>query len=205
MNIFEYRLDFCLHVFEIVLGKYLGEKAPDREDIYQNFGMNEPGVLRHYIGRSLPEAEADFYRIHREKHLQFCPETYPGCREFLQHLKEKGLELSILTGRSETTCQISMEVLGLGGYFSAFQYGSPEKNDKTGQLLKLMREKNLKNDELFYIGDAVSDVLACHRAQVRCLAAAWAKSARVAELENINPGLVFTSVESMQCYIDKLI
>ena len=198
-------VDFCLYVFETVFAKYLGEKAPTREEIYQNFGMNEPGVLRFFIGKTMPEAEEDFYAIHRSMHKKLCPAPYPGTVELLEHLKEKGLELSILTGRSEITCQISMEVLDMGKYFTSFQYGSPEKNDKTGHLLKLLREKSLAPEELLYIGDAVSDAEASIRAGVKCLCAAWAKTARIAELEKINPGLVFTSVQDMQDYIDSLL
>ena len=58
-------VDFCLYVFDTVFARYLGEKAPSREEIYQNFGMNEPGVLRFFIGKTLPEAELYFYDIHR--------------------------------------------------------------------------------------------------------------------------------------------
>ena len=198
-------VDFCLYTFDVVFAKYLGEKAPTREEIYQNFGMNEPGVLRFFMGQTNRDAEEDFYQIHRTMHKEKCPASFPGCIELLEHLKEKGIEMSILTGRSETTCQISMEILDMGKYFSSFQYGSPEKNDKTGHLLKLLKEKNLSADEVLYIGDAVSDAEASLRANIKCLSAAWAKSARIAELEKINPGLVFTTVARMQEFIDSLI
>ena len=194
-------VDFCLFVFDTVFAKYLGEKAPTREEIYQNFGMNEPGVLSFFMGKTVPEAEEDFYAIHRNMHKKLCPAPYPGTIELLEHLREKGLELSILTGRSETTCQISMEVLDMGKYFTSFQYGSPEKNDKCGHLLKLLADTGLNNDEILYIGDAVSDVTACKAANVKCLAAAWASSARVEELEKINPGLVFRSVDDLKTYL----
>ena len=198
-------VDFCLYVFETVFACYLGEKAPAREEVYQSFGMNEPGVLRFFIGKTLPEAELYFYDIHRKMHKEMCPAPFPGCREMLEYLREKNMEISILTGRSETTCQISMEELDMGKYFSAFQYGSPEKNDKAAQLIKIMQEKNLSLDELIYIGDAVSDVEASIRANVKCLCAAWAKTARIAELEKINPGLVFTTVPAMLEHIKTLI
>ena len=94
-----------------------------------------------------------------------------------------------------------MECLNMGHYFSAFQYGSPEKNDKCGHLLKLLADTGLKSDEILYIGDAVSDVTACKAANVKCLAAAWASSARVEELEKINPGLVFRSVDDLKTYL----
>ena len=194
-------VDFCLYVFCEVLHKYMGEQAPSREDIYQNFGMNEPGVLRHYMGSFNADAEADFYRIHREKHAEMCPVAYSGCRELLDFLKSKGIRLAIVTGRSETTCNISLEFLGLGGYFEVCRYGSPEKNDKAAQFRELIAANDLQNDEFVYVGDAVSDAEACIAANVKCLSAAWAESARISELEKINPGLVFRSVADMQKYI----
>lgn len=194
-------VDFCLGVFDLVFEKHLGKNAPTREDIYQNFGMNEPGVIRHYMGDINPEAEADFYRWHRELHSEMCPETFPGIIDFLKFLKSKGVRLTILTGRSETTCKISMDFLKLNEYFESVQNGSPERNDKAAQLRKLLVEYNLKPEELAYVGDAVSDAQSCINAGVDCLSAAWAKSARVAELEKINPGKVFTTVKAMQDYL----
>ena len=196
-------VDFCLLVFDRIFARYMGDKAPSREEIYQSFGMNEPGVLRFFMGYDNPEAEADFYRIHRELHPEMCPEVYPGCRELLDFIRSRNVEQMILTGRSETTCRISMEFLQLTDYFTAFQTGSPEKNDKSGQLTQILKERGLKPDEIVYIGDAVSDAQACIKAGVKCLSAAWAKSARIAELENINPGLVFTSVADLQKYLQE--
>ena len=127
-----------------------------------------------------------------------------GCRELLDMLQARGVKLAIVTGRSETTCKISMEYLDLQKYFSVYYTGSPERNDKSAQLLKLMNDNNLQRDEIVYIGDAVSDVEACQKIDIKCLAAAWAKSARLSQLEAINPGLVFRTVEDMQEYMKKL-
>ena len=195
-------VDFCLEVFDIVFKKHMGERAPSKENVYQNFGMNEPGVLNFYMGKFSPEAEADFYRLHRELHPEWCPETYPGCIELLQYLKQRGTTVTLLTGRSETTGKISLDYLKINSFFEFVQNGSPEKNDKTGQLKKLLEKYSLAPEELAYVGDAVSDAEACIRAGVDCLSAAWAKSARIAELEKINPGKVFRTVEDMRNYLE---
>ena len=194
-------VDFCLDVFEKVFEKYLGNNAPTRESIYQNFGMNEPGVIKFYMGQMVPEADEYFYQLHKEMHADCCPETFPGTRELLESLRNNGVKLALLTGRSETTCKISMDFLKLGDFFESFQTGSPERNDKTAQLLALLERYDLKKEELAYVGDAVSDAEACIRAGVDCLSAAWAKSARIAELEKLNPGKVFRTVDTMQKYI----
>ena len=198
-------VDFCLSVFDKVFERFMGENAPTREDIYQTFGMNEPGVIRHFMQRFEPEADEYFYQLHRELHPTWCPEVYAGCRELLDMLQKQGVKLAIVTGRSETTCKISMEYLDLQKYFSVYHTGSPERNDKSAQLLKLMNDNNLQRDEIVYIGDAVSDVEACQKINIKCLAAAWAKSARVSQLEAINPGLVFQNVKDMQEYMRKMI
>ena len=196
-------VDFCLACFDKVFEKFMKENAPDQEAIYQTFGMNEPGVIRHFMGGFVPEAEEYFYKLHRELHKEWCPDVYPGCRELLDFLQEKNLLNTVLTGRSETTCRISLEVLGLEKYFVNVQNGSPEKNDKAAQMRFLLEKYNLQADEMVYVGDAVSDAEASHRAGVKCLSAAWAKTARIAELEKINQGLVFTQVADMQEYIAK--
>ena len=196
-------VDFCLDVFEKVFEKYLGNNAPTRESIYQNFGMNEPGVIKFYMGKMVPEADEYFYQLHKEMHADCCPETFPGNRELLESLRNNGVKLALLTGRSETTCKISMDFLKLGDFFESFQTGSPERNDKTAQLLALLERYDLKKEELAYVGDAVSDAEACIRAGVDCLSAAWAKSARIAELEKLNPGKVFRTVTSMQQYLSE--
>lgn len=198
-------VDFCLAVFEKVFEKYLGDKAPTRESIYQNFGMNEPGVIKFYMGKMVPEADEYFYKLHREMHADSCPETFPGTVGLLEFLQKNGVRLALLTGRSETTCKISMDFLKLGHFFESFQTGSPERNDKAAQLRALMEKYQLQAHEIAYVGDAVSDAEACIKAGVDCLSAAWAKSARIAELEKINPGKVFRTVGDMQNYLASLL
>ena len=190
-------VEFCLAVFDKVFAKYMGEKAPDREAIYANFGMNEPGVIRFFMGEKNPAAEADFYEFHRELHPVMCPEAFPGVRGLLDFLKDKNVPMTILTGRSETTCNISLDFLDMQKYFVGAKYGSPEKNDKAAQLREVMEKYGLQADEIVYVGDAVSDVTACRKAGVECLTAAWASSARLEELKKVNPGLIFCSVEDM--------
>ena len=190
-------VEFCLAVFDKVFVKYLGEKAPDREAVYANFGMNEPGVIRFFMGELNPAAEEDFYEFHRALHPVMCPEPFPGVLKMLDFLKAKNVPMTILTGRSETTCNISLDFLDMQKYFVSAKYGSPEKNDKAAQLREVMDLYGLQVDEIVYVGDAVSDAAACHQAGVKCLTAAWASSARIEELKKVNPGLIFYSVEDM--------
>lgn len=51
---------------------------------------------------------------------------------------------------------------------------------------------------MVYIGDTVSDVLACKKVGVECLSAAWAKNAPAPALEDINPGNVVLSIAELK-------
>ena len=154
-------VDFCLACFDKVFEKFMGDKAPTREDIYQTFGMNEPGVIRYFMGGFVPEAEEYFYQLHRDLHKEWCSDLYPGCRGLLDFLQSKALPMTILTGRSETTCRISLEVLKLEKYFVDMQNGSPEKNDKASQMLNLLKKFDLPINTAYSAEDleksAVSD------------------------------------------------
>jgi phosphoglycolate phosphatase len=68
-----------------------------------------------------------------------------------------------------------------------------------------MEQYDLKADEIIYIGGGVSDVTACREAGVVCLMAAWASSARIEALTQVNPGLIFRAVPEMQAYLKERI
>ena len=197
-------VDFCLEVFDILFKKYMKENAPSREDIFGCFGMNEEGVLRHFMGEDYKEEYMkEFAEYHKEVHGKMCPDVVPHIREFLDFLKEKGVILTILTGRSAITADISLEYLKIKDYFSFVQTGRAESTDKSFQLKLLMEKYSLTAEEVLYIGDGVSDVLSSRKANIKCLSAAWAKSARMEALKKVNGSLLFTSVKDMQKFLEE--
>ena len=194
-------VEMCLDVYLRVLGKYMGDAVPSREEVYASFGKNEPGILRMYLDDRAPAALEEFCALHREFHRTVCPEPFPGIRELLAELRRRGAELAVVTGRCEATCRISLDMLDLASFFPTLRFGSAERNDKAAQLAALVTSHGFAMEETVYVGDAVSDVLACREAGVRCLSAAWGSSARRGELEAVNPGLVFPTVGALREYL----
>ena len=70
-------------------------------------------------------------------------------------------------------------------------------------LRSIMAQSGCSAEELLYIGDAVSDITACKEAGVRCLSCAWSPVVDAAQLETLNPGLVFSTVEELSAYLKK--
>jgi len=190
-------VELCLHTFDQVLARYLGNKAPSREVIYQQFGRNEPGILQSFIPDAWERAAGDFNRLHEELHPVMCPEPFPGIRELLTDLRNRGVKLALVTGRSPETCEISLRLLRLKPFFGVIRTGAPERNDKSAQLLEVASSLGIKPEESLYVGDAASDAEASFRAGVPCFSAAWAKSARIPDLKRVNPDHLFTSVADL--------
>lgn len=190
-------VELCLNTFERVLARYLGNKAPSREEIFRQFGRNEPGILRSFLPDNWERAVEDFYRLHEELHPVMCPEAFPGIRELLTDLRNRGIKLALVTGRSPETCEISLRLLHLKPFFCGIRTGAPERNDKTAQLLEIAASLKIKPEESLYVGDAASDAEASFRAGVPCLSAAWAASARIEDLKRVNPDHVFTNIDEL--------
>ena len=66
----------------------------------------------------------------------------------------------------------------------------------------LMQKYLVKPEEFYYIGDAVSDIIACQTIGVTCLSAAWAKLSEVEKLQKANPSYVFESVYKLKEFLD---
>ena len=66
-----------------------------------------------------------------------------------------------------------------------------------------MEKYSLTAEEVLYIGDGVSDVLSSRKANIVCLSATWAKSARMEALKKVNDSLLFTSVKDMQKFLEE--
>ena len=83
-------------------------------------------------------------KIQQDFHIGY---SFIDGKKSIEFLKSKGVKLGIVTGRSETTCNISLEFLKMTQYFDFFYYGDTNKNDKAGQLLlgRLLNAKLLQS------------------------------------------------------------
>ncbi|OCA99651.1 hypothetical protein [Clostridium beijerinckii] len=69
-------------------------------------------------------------------------------------------------------------------------------------IIKLLKKYCINEDEFFYVGDALSDVVACREVSVTCLSAAWSNSVDLKELKKINPNHIFNDVCSLKIFLE---
>ncbi|MDQ0088496.1 phosphoglycolate phosphatase [Paenibacillus anaericanus] len=99
--------------------------------------------------------------------IDFCD----GVLEVARQLEDKGYVLSILTSNSELNITYYLN----SKQINIFQHISSSKGlmGKDQAIKKYMKEHQLSNQELIYIGDEVRDIQACKRNNVEVIAVSW--------------------------------
>ena len=178
-----------LETYREAVSPYAGHILSD-EEISVGFGMTEAGMMQAIVPDSWEAALNDFFALFRIAELTPCK----GIIELIGELRAKGLTIAVITGRGDEGVRIGLGRLGLLDAFDDILTGSDVKNNKDENLRYLMDKYNLAKDEIIYIGDAASDVLACRKADVRCISAAWSHHVDRQKLYELNAGDVYESV-----------
>ncbi|MFC6253438.1 HAD family hydrolase [Secundilactobacillus hailunensis] len=177
--------------------KQLTGQVIDDQQIFDTFGTNEQGMLKKLLPNvSLDTASDVFYQAYEQAH-QALRQPFPGVLNLLQALKDNGIQISLLTGKGQRSCDISLKMLGLTGYFKPILVGSPERNVKTDNLQSLLTTQHLAPNELAYVGDATSDIKAAQAANVHCFSAAWSSSVQLDALKTVNAD-IYEAVADLQ-------
>jgi len=197
-------IPMCIESFWMAVEPYV-ETFLSEEDIIKTFGLNEEGMIKQIIiNDNWKNALDDFYVIYQKRH-DLCPRPIEGILELIEELKDKSIPIALITGKGEKSCSITLQQFKIDNLFDRIETGSPEKNRKSEAMNSLLTEYKLNPNEMVYIGDTVSDILFCQQTGVKCLSAAWTKSADLAVLEKYNEGNVFQSIRSLKEYLFPLL
>jgi len=196
-------IPMCIGAFKKAVTPYTSKELSE-EDIIKTFGLNEEGMIRQVVGDNWERALNDFYAIYEQMHTM-CSRPFDGIKELIEELKENSIFVSLITGKGEKSCAITLRQFGMEAYFEKIAIGSAdERNRKAEAMKELLISYNLHPNEMVYIGDDVSDITACRKAGVMCLSAAWIASPfNIEKLEKDNQGNVFYSIESLRFFLMK--
>lgn len=116
--------------------------------------------------------------------------TFPGIVDCLQHLKEAGCTLHVLSSNSAANIQQFLAVQQIDVFASV----NSERNffGKHTALRRLMERRGLSPSDMLYVADEVRDVEACRKAGVQIISAAWGFDPSE-RLREVNPGLTATT------------
>lgn len=193
-------IPMSIESFGLAVSPYAG-RTLGREEIIQTFGLNEVGMIKAVVKDCWKEALQNYYMLYEQLHTQ-CEAPFDGIVPLIERLKARGMIVSLITGKAEKSCRITLKRLGLEALFSDVMTGNEDRNRKSEHILALLEKYGMSKDECVYIGDAASDVAASRKAGVRCLSAAWSASADRESLRKINPGDVYENIADLERALD---
>jgi phosphoglycolate phosphatase len=193
-------IPMCIKAFRKAISPYVGHKLTDYE-ILQTFGLNEIGMVKAVVKDNWKLALENFYFYYDEMHND-CAEPFYEICNLIMYLKEKNIIVPLITGKGQKSCYISLKKLGMENYFSEIIFGDETRPNKGDSILKLLKKYSINNEEFYYVGDAISDVMACREVKVTCLSAAWSNNVELEKLKKINSEHVFLSIPDLKNFLE---
>ena len=133
-------------------------------------------------------------------------ELYPGVKEMLQHLREKGYTIGLASSKPECSCVQILKNQGVAEYFDDIVGASmgPERREKILVLEEAFRRMNVTDRaQVVLIGDTKYDAVGAAKAGIDCIGVTYGFGTRE-ELYEAGAVAVFDTLEEVEAYLDEL-
>ena len=196
-----------VHSSLIKTAQDFGHSEINDNNLEEYFGPTEIGILKKILG---PEeaiaASPYFYRIYTELQDTLLEEN-TEITELLHTLKKNpDIKLFLLTGRSRETLDISLSYLGYEGIFEKMYTGSEDGNEKGESMEELLKDYDVENEEVLYIGDTIADIEEMRRVEVDIFTAAYfSDEEKLPALKENNGEHIAYTVKDLKRMIEEVI
>lgn len=197
-------LPLCISAFRQAIEPLINRQVSD-EDIIATFGPSEEGTIRALAPAHYDKGVADYLRYYESSH-QMCAKPFDGISSLLGFLKEKGVHVSLVTGKGRYSTEISLRQFQLDEVFEFVETGSP-LGPRKPEAIEFILDKleNVSKDEVIYVGDAPSDILSSREAGVMSVTAAWAETAEPEKLLALHPDQLFYTLEDFSAWLKNMV
>ncbi|RYC67721.1 HAD family hydrolase [Spirosoma sordidisoli] len=193
-------LPLCIQAFRRAVEPLANRVLTDQE-IIATFGPSEEGTIQALVPTHYQEGVASYITQYEQLHA-LCPTPFAGIPELLQHLRNEGIRLGLVTGKGPQSTAISLRYFKLSHYFDFIETGwihGPRKVDGIRSILSQWPDIN--TGQVWYVGDAPSDILASRQAGISVVSAAWAETTNVEELRALQPDQLFISTDAFDQWV----
>lgn len=157
--------------FEPVTGTLL---AP--EEIRGLFGPPDNYVIRNVLGpREAPAGIDRYVDTYRRRHHELV-ELYEGMADLLTDLRDLGVCLAVVTGKSRSTALMTLDLLGVLDRFEVIYAGDDVERQKPDPMALHLALRDLAHDDpatAAMIGDSAADVIAGKAVGVATIGVLW--------------------------------
>jgi len=146
-----------------------------RAQFEATFGMNNPPILREWLGPGLSDAEIarlssrkeELYRAHVEGSVRMLP----GVRAWLERGRARGYRQAVASSGEMANIGAIVTALGIGNYFEALLAGAflPRSKPDPAIFMQAAAALGATPAESLVIEDGIVGVEAARRAGMRCI------------------------------------
>jgi pyrophosphatase PpaX len=179
--------------------KTVGRVYSDTE-ITQLFGPTETGIFKKISPDRWQDCQTTYLREYEKFHAEKAY-VYPGITDILKFLKQHGVKLGIVTGKSPESAAISLRYFGIADFFHPVESGSETSANKPEGIRKTLAAWKLSPHEVAYLGDAPYDVSAARETGVMSLSAAWGSLTDLPLIAKEKPAQIFTQVQAFSDWV----
>jgi len=151
---------------------HMGLPPIANELVYSYVGNGAPVLIRRALGPEASEEDVDralqFFLAYYRNHMLDNTRLYPGVREALDRLHERGVLLAVLTNKPVRFSEALMTGLGLGGHFQRIYGGNSfaEKKPHPVGINTLLSELGTPSANAIMVGDSSVDIRTARNAGV---------------------------------------
>ncbi len=197
-------LPLCIKAFRQSIEPLINRSVSEAE-IIETFGPSEEGTIMALVPAYYEKGITDYLNFYEALHAM-CPAPFDGITTLLNTLKNKGVQIAMVTGKGKYSTVISLKYLMLDSFFEIIETGSPNGPGKAeGIKIILNLLKDIHRDEVIYVGDAPGDIKASREAGISVIAAAWAETAEPAKLKALHPDELFYTITDFTDWLYKRI
>ncbi len=133
---------------------------------------------------------------------KFENSVYPGVREMLERLKERGLRLFVATAKPEPVAREVLAHFGLDRYFDYIAgAGSDFSRESKADVLKYLLETAGDPEGTILVGDTVYDVAGANELGIPCVGVTWGYGS-VKDMEAAGAAAIVSSPEELFWYLE---
>ncbi len=179
--------------------KFSGRVYTDQEK-YSLLGPTENGIFKKLFPDSWEEALQFYLTEYDRIHVPYA-KPFRGITETLTLLRERKMNLALVSGKGDGSMAISLKHSGLEHFFEVILTGSDHGANKPEHIRQVLTLWNFSPEEVAYVGDIAYDVQAAKEVGVLPISALWAETVQVEKVLAMNPAFAFDKVESFKKWV----
>lgn len=148
----------------------------DQKEIIKIIQESNPKELREKFRISWFRIPLIIWEIRQAQKLLYQEidriKPFPGIKTLIKKLYQEDFQLFIYSSNLKNNISYFLKNHLLASYFKKIYVGQ-NLLGKDKDLLKILKENQIKKDQVVYIGDEIRDVLACQKAGIKIIGVAW--------------------------------